>query len=147
MRCPDYMEDDANSLISNWKSIEAEIKNKEQIWIRKSLETLYNYEDVLEFSIRPNPYAVIRDYIVGNKKQPHIMMPKFLATQNLEFYWAELNGVDLFLVSIFNYENKISGNEIMNFCIADSIKNKQHLISRMNIAIRKFLSYQYVILD
>lgn len=141
MKYPNYMSEDAAKLIVQWKSQLDKIIAIEKTIVDANLTILYAQYDIMSEELIVSPLLELREYGNDGEKTPHILMPRYLATQSFEFYWAELSGVDLFLQSLINYGDSFIGKEIIT-----SVSPKEHdnLYYRMNIVLRKFLSYHYV---
>lgn len=122
--------------------------NREKLWIEKNLSLLYKRYEVLDAKLRVNPYVKIIKHDDGNKISHNLIIPKFMALQELVIYWWALDGVDLFIESLYNYGGSITGKEIVELsCQDDARVDRCRLEERLNIVIRKFLSYQYLIID
>lgn len=141
MKYPKYLSDDAAKLIIQWKTQLDKIVTTEKTIVDTNLSILYSQYDIMSEELIVSPLLEMREYEINDKRMPHIMMPRYLATQSLEFYWAELSGVDLFLQSLINYGDHFKGEEII---ASISSRDYNNLYQRINIVMRKFLSYQYV---
>lgn len=141
MKYPKYLSEDATKLIAQWKFNLDKIFAIEKAIVDINLSILYSQYDIMSEELVVSPLLVMREYEIDNKRIPHVMLPRYLATQSFEFYWAELYGVDLFLTSLIKYGDQFKGHDIVS-----SISNGdcEKLYQRINIVLRKFLSYQYV---
>lgn len=147
MNYPLYLASDAKYFLNKWQSEIGRIRETEVCIVRQNLKMLYSSYNVMDISIIHSPLLELRSYLVGDKITPHVILPKYIATGNLEFYWAELSGVDLFLTSLCKYNHPISGNEIHRIACDTTDMKQDRLYSRLNVVIRKFLSYQYISLN
>lgn len=141
MKYPKYLSEEATKLIAQWKSQLDKVVAIEKTIIDANLSILYSQYDIMSEKLMVSPQLVMSEYKIDGRLTPHVMMPRYLATQSFEFYWAELYGVDLFLTSLIKYGDQFTGQDIVS-----SISNgeRDKLYQRVNIVLRKFLSYQYV---
>lgn len=142
------MFNDAMFIKEQYKLKLDEIIPNEELWAKQNLQILYNFNNVLGVKIRHNPYIEIRNYGNGDNLEQVLFLPKYLATQSLELYFAVLKGVDRFITSIVEYANPITGEELLELLYSTNDNNNMETLKfRMNIVFRKFLSYQYLIIN
>lgn len=145
---PEYMMKSVKQLQEKYALDEKEIIQNEKKWITESLTALYDKYDVLDIKFIANPYLRIYDKVIDGVTEYHLFMPKYFATQEMIIYWSKLKAVDLFMNSLSQYNAPISGNEIIEITFSNNPNvNINRLKERMNIVIRKFLSYQYLIIN
>lgn len=144
MKYPDYLKEIAKKKQEEWENnLEFIIKTEEDI-IRNNLEILYHSYDIMNKKFIPSPLLTLFQINQNGIFVPHIVMPKYFATQELEFYWAELIGVDTFISSLSKYGEPMSGLEIVEESSKKSLNTSNTFYNKLNTVLRKFLSYQYI---
>ena len=148
MFIPDCIKSEVEALRNMIKLEKDEFVQNERRWINNNLSVLYGKYNVLDVELNVNPYIRIVDYTVQEQILLYLIIPKFWALQEMVFYHWKLDGVDAFMNSLYHYGSKIKGQDIIEFsCDYGSCANKERLSERMNIVFRKFLSYQYLIVE
>lgn len=122
---------------------------KEENCIRNNLEYLYSKEKrTIRFKI--NPFLEIKSYEMDetekNKTRIFALVPKFLALQNLQIQYSELSNADLFLLPLIN---KFKHDPFYLEEVTNGIFTNNRDVLRLKVVymIRKFLSYQYLLVD
>jgi len=124
---------------------------REEKWIKNNLTFIYAKEpgNVL---LKINPYHQIVKYIVENngaeETREYILLPKYLALQKLQIHAGQLEKADLLIKVFINYADSFTLNEITEKILQNSnLNKKEELNARLQLMIRKFLSYQYLIIE
>lgn len=148
MNYPEYLKSEVEQLRNCLGQHKDEFMQKERKWVHGNLSLLCSRYNVLDVKLKVNPYMKIVDYRDADKVKYNLIIPKFLALQEIVIYWWVLDGVDLFIRSLYNYGESVTGREIVELsCGNDSNFDRIRLEERLNIVIRKFLSYQYLVID
>lgn len=126
-------------------------KQEEKIWIKKNLDFIYlnSTEDVV---LKINPFckfiekkSINEDGEIINKI--YIFLPKYLALGHLHIHIGEIDKADKIIKLMANYKHQFHLYEMVNILLSSCTPDKRELMKeRIYTLIRKFLSYQYLII-
>jgi len=124
---------------------------QEEKWIKNNLTFIYSKE-VFNIQLKINPYHQLIKYSIENEDaittREYILLPKYLALKELHIHAGWLDKADLLIKVFINYANSFTYDEIIEKILNNSDPNrKDELYVRLQLMIRKFLSYQYMVID
>lgn len=126
-------------------------KEEEKKWIRKNLDFIYlsKGEDVT-LAINPFCKFIEKDFITENNisiKKSYILLPKYLALDQLHIHIGEIDKADKMIRLMANYKYQFPLSEIVSVILSTCTPDKRKIMEiKINTIIRKFLSYQYLII-
>lgn len=124
---------------------------EEQDWIKKNLDYIYS-QTAMDVSLKVHPYCQFVNIYPNEqeptKKETYILMPKYLSMQQLYIQTSLIDKADQMIVLMRNFGDQFSYNEIINVLLGQCDPTKRDLLNkRLDTLIRKFLSYQYLIIS
>lgn len=124
---------------------------EEQGWIKKNLDYIYS-QTATDVPLKIHPYCQLIELCPNeqepSKKETYILMPKYLSMQQLYIQASLIDKADQMIVLMRNFGNQFSYNEITNALLGRCDPAKRDLLNkRLDTLIRKFLSYQYLIIS
>lgn len=119
---------------------------QEKQWIKNNLDFIYHNrgEDTL---LTINPYYKIYKF----KEEPgemseYVFLPKYFALKKLYITNYELKDADLFFKLLIRYKSTFSLYELIDIVTNNKKKNYEYLRIRILCIVRKFLSYQFLVI-
>lgn len=123
---------------------------QEEKWIRNNLDFIYTARPQ-DARMKVNPYCkfVVFDTVEeGNPgKETCILLPKFLGRNELVIHGAWVAKADKIITLLANYKKEFTFSELADsLCDPGDPGKRAMLEDHLNTLIRKFLSYQYVVI-
>jgi len=124
---------------------------REENWVKNNLTFIYSKESC-NVQLRINPYyQLINCSIEDNGStitREYILLPRYLALKELHIHAGWLDNADLLIKIMINYCDSFTYNEITDKVLSSSNPDRrEELNTRLQVMIRKFLSYQYLVID
>lgn len=124
---------------------------EEQDWINKNLDYIYS-RTAADVPLKIHPYCQFIELYPNEqeaaKKETYILMPKYLSMQQLYIQASLIDKADQMIVLMKNFGKQFSYNEITNALLGQYDPMKRDLLNkRLDTLVRKFLSYQYLVIS
>lgn len=123
---------------------------QEEEWIRNNLDFIYsaNQPDV---PMAMNPYGkfITFDTVEDGKpcKETYLLLPKFLCMNQLVIHAALVDKADKMITLLANYKGEFTFAELSNSMLGHCEMNRRIILEKnLHTLIRKFLSYQYLVI-
>lgn len=128
-----------------------EFIQKEQDWIKKNLDYIY-LQTPDDVHLKVHPYCRFIDIcpneLEPEKKETYILIPKYLSMNQLFIQASLIDKADQMILLMRKFGSQFSYNEITNALLGQCDPAKRDLLNkRLDTLIRKFLSYQYLIIS
>lgn len=124
---------------------------QEQVWIRHNLDFIYSARpEHVNLSINPYCKFIESDATIEGRlcKETYILLPKFLTTNRLVVHAGFVAQADKMIKLMANYKGRFTLAEITDVLLGNCDPLKQAALERnLHTLIRKFLSYQYLVIN
>lgn len=123
---------------------------EEQDWIKKNLDYIYSIT-IKDVRLQVHPYCRFIDIYPNEqesaKRETYILIPKYLSMNQLYIQAYLIDKADQMIFLIRKLSSPFSYDEIANILLGQYDPAKQDLLNRrLDTLIRKFLSYQYLVI-
>lgn len=126
-------------------------KQEEEDWIIKNLDFIYS-NNKKDATLKINPYCRFIEKVIltednSSIRKNYILLPKYLALDRLHVHIGEIDKADKMIKLMANYKYQFPLSEIVSVIIDSCTPDKREIMEiKINTIIRKFLSYQYLVI-
>ena len=123
-------------------------QEQERRWVKNNLDFLYG-KSTADAILSIHPYCkFLRDESTGNPVTNYIFVPKSLALGHIHIHIGVLDQADKMIQLIAGYKYQFSREELVSVLLNSCTPSKRiTLRERIDTLIRKFLSYQYLVIN
>lgn len=123
---------------------------QEEEWIKNNLDFIYSAKQP-DVPMAMNPYGkfVAFDTVEEGKpcKETYLLLPKFLCMSKLVIHAALVDKADKIITVMADYKSEFTFAELSNSMLGHcEIDRRLMLEKNLHTLIRKFLSYQYLVI-